>query len=83
MHREVARFSDLDPMGHVNNAVYLTWVENARIEFLRALGAFDNPDTTESDLHQPGTEPLMDPSGVKATASEAEMMRRAAERNPD
>ena len=47
MHREVARFSDLDPMGHVNNAVYLTWIENARIEFLRTLGAFDNPDTTE------------------------------------
>ena len=44
MHREVARFSDLDPMGHVNNAVYLTWIENARIEFLRTLGAFDNPD---------------------------------------
>jgi acyl-CoA thioester hydrolase len=47
VHREVARFSDLDPMGHVNNAVYLTWIENARIEFLRALGTFDNPDTTE------------------------------------
>jgi acyl-CoA thioester hydrolase len=45
-HREVARFSDLDPMGHVNNAVYLTWIENARIEFLRRLGAFDRPDTT-------------------------------------
>jgi acyl-CoA thioester hydrolase len=47
VHREVARFSDLDPMGHVNNAVYLTWIENARIEFLRQLGAFDKPDTTE------------------------------------
>lgn len=32
-------------MGHVNNAVYLTWIENARIEFLRRLGAFDQPDT--------------------------------------
>lgn len=42
-----------------------------------------NPDTTETDLHQPGTEPLMDPSSVKAAASEAETMRRAAERNPD
>jgi acyl-CoA thioester hydrolase len=47
VHREVARFSDLDPMGHVNNAVYLTWIENARIEFLRRLGAFDKPDTSE------------------------------------
>ncbi|HZB24058.1 MAG TPA: thioesterase family protein [Gaiellaceae bacterium] len=42
-HRETARFRDLDPMGHVNNAVYLTWIENARIEFLRRLGAFDRP----------------------------------------
>ena len=41
------RFRDLDPMGHVNNAVYLTWIENARIEFLRRLGAFEKPDTTE------------------------------------
>ena len=47
VHREVARFSDLDPMGHVNNAVYLTWIENARIDFLRRLGAFDRPDTAE------------------------------------
>jgi acyl-CoA thioester hydrolase len=50
VHREVVRFSDLDPMGHVNNAVYLTWIENARIEFLRALGAFDKPDTSEMTM---------------------------------
>jgi acyl-CoA thioester hydrolase len=45
VHRETARFRDLDPMGHMNNAVYLTWIETARIEFLRRLGAFDRPDT--------------------------------------
>jgi acyl-CoA thioester hydrolase len=44
-HRETARFRDLDPMGHVNKAVYLTWIENARIEFMRRLGTFDQPDT--------------------------------------
>lgn len=43
-HREVARFRDLDPMGHVNNAVYLTWIENARIEYLRLLGTVEQPD---------------------------------------
>jgi len=42
-HRETARFRDLDPMGHVNNAVYMTWIENARIEYLRRLGAFERP----------------------------------------
>lgn len=44
-HRETARFRDLDPMGHVNNSVYLTWIENALIEFMRRLGMFDQPHT--------------------------------------
>src|SRR5439155_6600095 len=30
---------DLDPMGHVNNAVFLTYVESARIAFLQGIGA--------------------------------------------
>jgi acyl-CoA thioester hydrolase len=30
-HRLVVRFSDCDPLGHVNNAVYLTYIEQARI----------------------------------------------------
>ena len=28
------RFSDLDAMGHVNNAKYLTYLEEARIDYL-------------------------------------------------
>ncbi|TGN64738.1 hypothetical protein EXE59_12800 [Nocardioides eburneiflavus] len=44
-----------------------------------AAGDGINPDTTETDLHQPGTEPLMDPATVKAVASEAEVLRRAAD----
>jgi acyl-CoA thioester hydrolase len=39
VHRETVRFRDLDPMGHVNNAVFLTYVESARVAFLRHLGA--------------------------------------------
>ena len=38
-----------------------------------------NPDTTESDLQQVGTEPLMDPSLTKAIKSEAETGARAAD----
>ena len=37
-HRERVRFSDCDPMGHVNNAAYSTYLEQAR---LAALGALD------------------------------------------
>jgi hypothetical protein len=44
-----------------------------------AAGDGINPDTTETDLHQPGTEPLMDPATVKAIASESEVLRRAAD----
>jgi acyl-CoA thioester hydrolase len=50
VHTEYARFRDLDPMGHVNNAVFLTWMETARIEFLRALGAFDGVAPTEMTM---------------------------------
>ena len=30
-HRLVVRFSDCDPLGHANNAVYLTYIEQARL----------------------------------------------------
>ena len=31
MHRETVRFRDLDGMGHVNNAVFSTYLEQARL----------------------------------------------------
>ena len=34
VYRETVRFRDLDPMGHVNNAVFLTYLESARTAFL-------------------------------------------------
>jgi acyl-CoA thioester hydrolase len=40
VHRERVRFSDCDPMGHVNNAVYSTYLEQARIGVLGSLGEF-------------------------------------------
>ena len=41
-HRETVRFRDLDSMGHVNNAVFLTYMEQARIGFLFGRGATTN-----------------------------------------
>ena len=32
------RFGDLDAMGHVNNAMYLTYMETGRIQYYRDLG---------------------------------------------
>jgi acyl-CoA thioester hydrolase len=43
VHRERVRFRDLDAMGHVNNAVFATYVEQARIEYLRSRGVLDGP----------------------------------------
>jgi acyl-CoA thioester hydrolase len=34
-HRVLVRFSDCDPLGHVNNAVYSTYLEQARIVLWR------------------------------------------------
>jgi acyl-CoA thioester hydrolase len=39
VHRETVRFRDVDALGHVNNAVFLTYLEEARIAFLVPLGA--------------------------------------------
>ena len=39
VHRETVRFRDLDSLGHMNNAVYATFVEQARIAFLSPHGA--------------------------------------------
>jgi acyl-CoA thioester hydrolase len=39
VHRETVRFRDVDAMGHVNNAVFATYLEQARIEYLSLNGA--------------------------------------------
>ena len=39
IHREQVRFGDIDALGHVNNAVFLTYIESARIAFLFDAGA--------------------------------------------
>lgn len=36
------RYGDLDPQGHVNNAKYLTYMEQARVGYLRHLGLWNS-----------------------------------------
>lgn len=43
VHRESVRFNDLDGMDHVNNAIFLTYIESARLAYLESLGAGQNP----------------------------------------
>src|SRR5262245_24022314 len=40
LHTERVRFNDCDPMGHVNNATFSTYLEQARIGVLGGLEAF-------------------------------------------
>ena len=39
-HPIEVRYGDLDPQGHVNNAKYLTYFEQARVHYLVQLGLF-------------------------------------------
>ncbi len=42
-HRLEVRFRDCDPLGHANNAVYLTYLEQARLLFWQGLWGFGEP----------------------------------------
>ena len=43
IHRLEVRFRDCDPMGHTNNAVYLSYLEQARFAHWRSLWGFGTP----------------------------------------
>jgi len=42
------RWRDLDAMGHINHAAYLTFMENARLEFYESLG-FSSRNSGQTD----------------------------------
>jgi acyl-CoA thioester hydrolase len=44
------RYGDLDPQGHVNNARLLTFIEMARMTYVRRLGLWDGEDFTALGL---------------------------------
>ncbi len=46
IHSLEIRFRDIDALGHVNNAVYLTYLEQARAKYLEQLGLRGSHPTT-------------------------------------
>jgi acyl-CoA thioester hydrolase len=40
-HPIEVRYGDLDPQGHLNHAKYLTYMEQARINYIKRLGLWD------------------------------------------
>jgi acyl-CoA thioester hydrolase len=59
VHRETVRFRDCDPMGHVNNAVFSTYLEQARLAWFGSDGEMPLSDVilarTEIDFRSPVT----------------------------
>lgn len=40
-HPIIVRYGDLDPQGHVNNAAFITYLEHARVNYIRHLDLWD------------------------------------------
>lgn len=49
-HDIEVRYGDLDPQGHVNNARFLTFMEQARLIYLVRLGLWDGKDFNDLGL---------------------------------
>jgi len=43
----VVRYGDLDPQGHVNNAAFVTYLEHARVNYIRRLELWDGKSFLE------------------------------------
>jgi len=44
------RYGDLDPQGHVNNAVYMTYLESARLGYYEATGIWDSKSGAKTGM---------------------------------
>lgn len=42
----IVRWGDMDSYGHINNAVYFTFCESARIAYFEAIGVFEEKDVS-------------------------------------
>lgn len=46
-HPITVRYGDLDPQCHVNNAAFITYLEHARVSYVRQLGLWDGKSFLE------------------------------------
>jgi acyl-CoA thioester hydrolase len=63
-HAITVRYGDLDPQGHVNNARYLTYLEQARVAYVSHLGLWDGRSFTDigiilADVHLTFLAPIL------------------------
>lgn len=62
-HPIEVRYGDLDPQGHVNNAKFLTYIEQARVSYVHHLGLWDGGSFFDigfilADLHISYKQPI-------------------------
>ena len=71
VHRLEVRFRDCDPMGHVNNAVYLTYLEQTRFAHWRSLWKYRQAG---ADPRVPGIILARAEVGYRAQAREGDVL---------
>jgi acyl-CoA thioester hydrolase len=76
-HRIEVRFRDCDPLGHVNNAVYLTYLEQARLVQWRTLWRFGRLRQDADGQTEAINEPVPDAPGVILARVEIDYKRPA------
>jgi acyl-CoA thioester hydrolase len=70
-HPMEVRYGDLDPQGHLNNAKYLTYFEQARVQYFSLLGLFSKHQSFMdigviiADIHIQYRAPLLWGASVK------------------
>jgi acyl-CoA thioester hydrolase len=70
------RFRDIDALGHVNNAVYSTYLEQARIEYFEDVvgeGIFEGLGFVIADLHVDFARPISYEESVVVTVRAGEL----------
>lgn len=63
-HKIEVRYGDLDPQGHVNNAKHLTYIEQARVNYVRSIGLWDGGSFFDigfilADVHMVYKQPIL------------------------
>ncbi len=77
------RYGDLDPQGHLNNAKYLTYLEQARVHYFSALGLFSKDQSFMdigviiADIHIQYRAPLLWGASVKVSVRTAKIGRKS------
>ena len=81
-HPIEVRYGDLDPQGHLNNARYLTYMEQARIQYIKHLGllkgdSFMDMGVILADIHITFKAPVQFGQAVRVGVRVARLGRKS------